>query len=316
MTEFGFETTVKEVLEGVDLSGKLAVVTGGASGLGLETVRGLCGCGAKVVVPVRDPAKGEEAASSIRAAVPGADITMMPCDLASFESIRGFCDAFNAQHGRIDLLINNAGVMACPFATTADGFEMQFGVCHLGHFLLTNLLMPAVLRGAPARIVNLSSRGHHFGPVNLADPNFAETPYEKWDAYGRAKTANILFTVELERRFSDKGVHAYAVHPGAIATALGRHLSEQDIKDMVARATSRSEEGFRMKSPEQGAATTVYAATSPALEGQGGIYLEDCHVSEINDDPNAASGVRSYALDADTARKLWAASEKWTGLAG
>ena len=238
----------------------------------------------------------------------------MACDLASLDSIRSFAYAFLADHERLDLLINNAGIMACPLMRTEDGFEMQLGICHVGHFLLTNLLAPALIAAAPSRIVNLSSRGHQRGRVNFDDLHFHTREYDKWVAYGQAKTANILFTVELERRLGPKGVHAYAVHPGIITTRLGRHLTEDDRAEMEANIRARGISQIVRKTPAQGAATTVFAAVSPTLEGKGGGYLEDCHVAQVNDDPvNAASGVRSYALDRGDAKRLWELTESWIG---
>ncbi len=312
-SSFGTTTTTDEVLEGIDLSGKLVVITGGASGLGQETARAMAASGAEIVIPVRDMAKGEAAAGEIRASLPGANITLMEMDLASLDSIRKFADAFLAKYDSIDLLINNAGVMACPQGKTADGFEMQFGTNHVGHFLLTNLLMPAILKGNHPRIVNLSSRGHHITPVNLDDPNFEAREYEKWQSYGQSKTANILFTIGLEARLAKKGVYSLALHPGGIQTDLGRHLTEEDI----AFLTKRMEENSGGSTPTfktipQGAATTCYAATAPELDGKGGVYLEDCHVAQV-DDEDTSSGVRSYAVDPEKADKLWMLSEEMVG---
>lgn len=311
-SNFGATTTADEVLEGIDLSGKLVMITGGASGLGQETARAMAAKGAQIVIPVRDMAKGEAAVAEIRKAVPGAEIELMQCDLGSMASIRAFAKAFLVQHDRIDLLINNAGVMACPHMTTSDGLEMQFGTNHIGHFLLTNLLMPAIVRAAKAgrdvRIVNLSSRGHHFDTVHFDDPHFETRDYDKWLSYGQAKTANIMFSVGLEKRLAAKGVHALAVHPGGIQTNLGRHLTEDDIAALMKRMEDNSQGNFAFKTVEAGAATTCYAATAPELEGKGGVYLEDCHVADVDDDdPNGS--VRSYAVDPGNAEKLWTLSE-------
>ena len=313
---FGATTTADEVLDGIDLSGKLVVITGGASGLGQETARAMAAKGAQIVIPVRDMAKGEAALAAIGESVPNADIELMQCDLGEMASIRAFAVAFLAKHDRIDLLINNAGVMACPYGETADGLEMQFGTNHIGHFLLTNLLMTALLKGAESsgqvRIVNLSSRGHHFDKVHLDDPNFKQRQYDKWASYGQAKTANILFSVGLEKRLADKGVHALAVHPGGIQTNLGRHLTEEDIATLLKRMEDNSEGNFAFKTVEAGAATTCYAATAPELDGRGGVYLEDCHVAEV-DDEDPSGGVRTYAVDPGNAEKLWAMSEDIVG---
>jgi len=206
---------------------------------------------------------------------------------------------------RIDMLINNAGVMACPFAKTAEGHEMQFGTNHVGHFLATRLLEPA-LKTPGSRIVSLSSRGHHLSPVVFEDLHFESRPYDKWLSYGQSKTANILFAVELERRLSPEGVHAWAVHPGVIMTDLARHLVPEDLEALRAR-----QPGGKMyfKTVEAGAATQVWAATSPALEGRGGEYLEDCNAAVVDDSPQAQAGVRSYALDQEQAARLWSLSE-------
>jgi len=317
MTTFGAQTTTDDILEGRDLRGKVALVTGGASGVGEETARALAALGARVIIPVRDAEKGAAALARLRAVVPDAEIDMMPCDLASLASVRAFAAAVLAKCDRLDLLINNAGVMASPLSRTDDGFEMQLGVCHVAHFLLTKLLTPALIAGAPARIVNLSSRGHQRGGVDFDDPHFLARPYEKWLAYGQAKTANILFSVELERRLGPEGVHAYAVHPGVISTNLGRHLTAEDREEMVANMRARGVTTIDRKTIAQGAATTVFAAVDDSLEGWGGVYLEDCHVAIVNDDPvNAASGVRSYALDADAARRLWDETEAWIAAGG
>jgi NAD(P)-dependent dehydrogenase (short-subunit alcohol dehydrogenase family) len=317
MTTFGAQTTTDDILEGRDLRGKVALVTGGASGIGEEAARALAARGARVIVPVRDAEKGAAALARLRAAVPEVDIDMMPCDLASLASVRAFAAAVLAKYDRLHLLINNAGVMASPLSRTDDGFEMQLGVCHIAHFLLTKLLTPALIAGAPARIVNLSSRGHQRGGVDFDDPHFLARPYEKWLAYGQAKTANILFSVELEHRLGPQGVHAYAVHPGVISTNLGRHLTVQDREELAANMRARGVTKVDFKTIAQGAATTVFAAVDDSLAGKGGVYLEDCHVASINDDPvNAASGVRSYALDAAAARRLWDATEAWIAAGG
>ncbi|MEE9432710.1 MAG: oxidoreductase [Sphingorhabdus sp.] len=311
-SNFGAETTTDEVLEGIGLSGKLVVITGGASGLGAETARAMAAKGAHIIIPARDMAKGEEAAKNIKAATGNDNIEVMQMDLGSLDSIRAFAGAFLAKYDRIDLLINNAGVMACPFGKTSDGFEMQFGTNHVGHFLLTNLLMPAILKGAPARIVNLSSRGHHLDHVHFEDLHCETREYGKWPAYGQAKTANVLFSVALEQRLADKDVHSYAVHPGGIVTNLGRHLTPEDIAGLMARMEENSGDGPMMKNVEQGAATSCYAATAPELKGQGGVYLEDCHVANM-DDSDPSGGVRSYAIDPENAEKLWAVSEEMVG---
>jgi NAD(P)-dependent dehydrogenase (short-subunit alcohol dehydrogenase family) len=261
-------------------------------------------------------AKGEAAVVAIKASVPDADIELMECDLGKMASIHAFAKAFLVQHDRIDLLINNAGVMACPHMTTSDGLEMQFGTNHIGHFLLTNLLLPAIIKAAKnagkPRIVNLSSRGHHFDTVHFDDPHFETRDYDKWLSYGQAKTANIMFSVGLEKRLAGKGVHSLAVHPGGIQTNLGRHLTEEDIATLLKRMEDNSEGNFAFKTVEAGAATSCYAATAPELEGLGGVYLEDCHVAAV-DDEDPSGSVRSYAVDPGNAEKLWALSEATVG---
>ncbi len=310
---FGQDTTTDEVLEGIDLTGKLALVTGGSSGLGAETARALASKGARVVLTARDVAKGEGVAAGIRESTGNDAVDVEELELDSLESIRAFGRRFLEKHDRLDLLVNNAGVMACPYATTKDGFELQLGTNHLGHFLMTGLIAPALLKGAPARIVNLSSRGHQQGRVDFDDLGFETRPYEKWEAYGQSKTANVLFTVELERRLGERGVHAYAVHPGVIPTELSRHMGQEDFEHVRKRSTGGGSGPMKLKTAESGAATSVFAATAPELEGRGGLYLEDCHVAAVNDEATAREGVRSYAVDAEAARRLWSVSEELVG---
>ncbi len=301
-----FETTTAEVIAGHDLSGKTVLVTGAASGLGLESARVLAGAGAHVVLAVRDQEKADAAMAAIRESVPDASLDAGILDLSSLESVRTFAKWAADKYPRIDVLMNNAGVMACPQAQTVDGFEMQFGTNHLGHFLLTNLLLPSVLAAAPSRIVNLSSAGHHSHDVFWDDPNFETTPYNEWDAYGQSKTANILFSIELDRRLAGKGVHAYAVHPGVIGTNLGRHLTEDSVKDLLDRRKSRpgGDKPMPFKSVEQGAATQVWAAVAPELDAHGGEYLEDTAVSDLRTD---------YSRSTENAKRLWSMSETFVG---
>ncbi len=306
---FGPETTTDEVLAGVELGGKLALVTGATSGLGAETARALASRGARVVLTARDLPKGERVAEGIRSSTGNAEVAVEELELASLASIRAFARRFLERHEALQILVNNAGVMACPFQKTADGFELQFGTNHLGHFLLTGLLAPALLRGAPARVVSLSSRGHQQSDVDFEDVGFERRDYEKWQAYGQSKTANILFAVELERRLGGRGVHANAVHPGVIMTELSRHMEPADYERVRSRAGGK----LVLKSVEAGAATQVYAATAPELEGRGGLYLEDCGVAEVSDAQGASPGVRSYAVDPEAARRLWDLSEELVG---
>ena len=313
MAAFGAETTADEVLEGKDLTGRLVFITGGASGLGQETARAMAAKGAHVVIAARDPAKLDTAAVAIREGSNGGTVETIVCDLASLASIRACAAEARERFDRIDILINNAGVMACPLMHTTDGFEMQFGTNHIGHFLLTNLLVPLVEAGSDKRIVNLSSRGHHIAPVDLEDPNYQQRDYNKWESYGQSKTANILFAVGLEQRLAARGIHATALHPGGIHTNLGRHMSQEDVAWLMKRIEENSGgEPEPFKTIPQGAATTCYAATADELADKGGVYLEDCHIAET-DDRNPKGGVRSYALDPAKADRLWALSEELVG---
>jgi NAD(P)-dependent dehydrogenase (short-subunit alcohol dehydrogenase family) len=308
--EFGADSTTSDVLAGIDLSGKVALVTGGSGGLGEETARAFAEKGARVVLTARNVPKGEAAAQAIRAATGNDAVEVGELELASLESVRALAQRFLSQHDALHILVNNAGVMACPFGRTAEGFELQLGTNHVGHFLLTCLLAPALRKAAPSRIVSLSSRGHHASPVVFDDLHFSKRPYDKWQAYGQSKTANVLFAVEVDRRLGSHGVHANAVHPGVIATELARHMVPEDVELLRARMPSGA---LHFKSVPAGAATSVYAATAPELEGRGGLYLEDCQVAKVDDTENAAGGVRSYAIDPGAAQQLWVASEEMVG---
>ena len=308
MAPFGAVSTTDDVLDGIDLTGKRILVTGASAGLGVETTRALAAHGASVTMGVRDLDKGAAAMEQILANVPDAQLDLRQLDLADLSSIRTFASSFLEDHPVLDVLIGNAGVMACPQATTADGFEMQFGTNHLGHFLLIQLLKPALVAASGARVVLLTSAGHRFSDVDLDDPGFERTPYDPWVAYGRSKTANVLCAVGVDRRLADQGVRAFAVHPGGIQTELGRHLTKESLAALLASRPPGVE--IEWKSIPQGAATTVYAATSPDLDGIGGRYLEDCHLAELTDDPTSSAGVRAYALDPQRADALWALSER------
>jgi len=304
---FGATTTAAEAVAGIDLTGKLAIVTGGYSGLGLETTRALTGAGAHVVVPARRRKTAEQALEGLE------NVEVDELDLGDLESVRAFAERFLATGRRIDLLIANAGIMACPETRVGPGWEAQFATNHLGHFALVNRLWPAVADGA--RVVSLSSRGHHNSPIRWDDVQFTEG-YEKWAAYGQAKTANVLFAVQLDKLAAGQGVHAFALHPGGIMTPLQRHLSRAE---MVERGWM-DEAGTMLvefKTPEQGAATTVWAATSPQLAGLGGLYLEDCDIAELSPedaDGLSPSGVRRYAVDPAQAERLWTLSAQLTGV--
>ena len=304
---FDANSTTDDVLDGLDLTGRHYVVTGASAGLGEETTRALAAHGATVTMAARDPERNAAAAARIRETVPDARLELRVLDLASLADVARFASEFLADHDRIDVLINNAGVMACPQATTTDGFEMQIGTNHVGHFLLTQLLMPAL--GEGSRVVALSSAGHRFSDIELDDPNFATTSYDPWVAYGRSKTANALFAVELDRRLADRGAHAFSLHPGGIVTDLGRHLTEETIASMT--ATLPPGEQMEWKTVPQGAATSVWAATAPELDAHGGAYLEDCHVAVRNDVPDSRGGIKSYAIDPDRARALWSSTQEW-----
>ena len=312
MTTFGQTSTTDEVLEGVDLGGRHALVTGASSGLGIETTRALAAHGASVTMAVRDVAKAAKVRDDLLAAVPGADLEVRELDLASLASVRAFCSGYLADRSSLDLLIGNAGVMACPFGHTVDGFELQFGTNHLGHFLLARELLPLLQATPGGRVVLLSSSGHRISDVDLDDPGFERTPYEAWEAYGRSKTANSLCAVALDRRLAEHGSQAMAVHPGFIITDLGRHLTRETYDALQARWSDAREQPFQ-KTVEQGAATTVWAATSPELAGQPAWFYEDCARAEPTEDPAAVHGVRPYAVDPERAEALWALSERLVG---
>ena len=313
---FGATSTTDEVLDGVDLSGKRILVTGVSAGLGVETARVLAAHGAQVVGAARDLDKAKAATEAVRAgARNGGGLELMQLDLASLKSVRACADALNADGRPFDVLIANAGVMACPKGETADGFETQFGTNHLGHFVLMNRIAGLLKSGG--RLVNLASSGHRFSDVNLEDPNFEHTEYTEFGAYGRSKTANILFAVEFDRRHKDRGVRGVAVHPGGIQTELGRHLKPEVIQQMIDQITAQQAAGggaaFAWKTIPQGAATTVWSGfVAPAAE-VGGLYCEDCHVAVPEDSPDLRAGVRAYALDGDHAKALWAKSEAMVG---
>ena len=310
MSRFDGASTTDQVIEGVSLKGKCAVVTGASSGLGLETCRVLAAAGATVLMVARNKDTLETAAEAIRQQQPEAQLLTQIMDLADLDSVRSAAAAILQQADKIQLLINNAGVMACPLMRTAQGFEMQFGTNHLGHFLFTALLSPALINGSPSRVINLSSAGHKFGPFNFSDPDYHQREYDKWQAYGESKTANILFSVGLDLRMRDRGVRAFAVHPGMIMTNLARHLKPADITALTDRSTSS--EPLAFKTVEQGAATSVWAATAAGLAAEGGLYLEDCQIAKAA----AGDGVRGfepYAVDSAAAEQLWLLSEKLVG---
>ncbi|KIZ44819.1 MULTISPECIES: SDR family NAD(P)-dependent oxidoreductase [Rhodopseudomonas] len=315
---FDATSTTDDVLAGVDLRGKRVLVTGVSAGLGVETARSLAAHGARVVGAARDLAKAEKATARVRTdASNGGGLELIELDLASLASVRACADALVAAGKPFDLVICNAGVMATPFGHTADGFETQFGTNHLGHFVLVNRI--ATLLSPGARLVNVASSGHRFADVDLDDPNFERGGYDPIVAYGRSKTANILFAVEFDRRHKASGVRATALHPGGIQTELGRHIGAETLEGMVAKINADlAAEGkppFQWKTIPQGAATSVWAGVVADADAVGGRYCENCQLSEVTDGLISpfAGGVRSYALDPDNAKALWAKSEAMVG---
>ncbi|MFJ6739521.1 SDR family NAD(P)-dependent oxidoreductase [Streptomyces sp. NPDC091279] len=306
-SDFGATSTADDVLRGIDLTGKLALVTGGYSGIGLETTRALTRAGAQVVVPARRRAVAAEALADLD----GVEVDEL--DLADLESVRAFSERFLATGRSLDIVIGSAAVMACPETRVGPGWEAQFATNHLGHFALVNRLWPAIAPGG-ARVVSVSSRGHHFSGIRWDDLQW-EHGYDKWQAYGQAKTANVLFAVHLDRLARDAGVRAFALHPGGILTPLQRHLARAEMVErgwIDADGTPLNPKGF--KTPPQGAATQVWAATSPQLDGLGGVYLEDCDIAEPAVEGDERSGVRSWAIDPDLAARLWTLSADLTGV--
>jgi NAD(P)-dependent dehydrogenase (short-subunit alcohol dehydrogenase family) len=309
---FGATSTTDEVLDGVDLSGKRILVTGVSAGLGVETARTLVAHGAQVVGAARDLDKALAATEALRAqARTGSALRLVEVDLASLASVRKAADILRAEGKPFDVIIANAGVMACPKSYTADGFEMQFGTNHLGHFVFVNSIASLLKEGG--RLVNLSSAGHRFSDVDLEDPNFEHADYTEFGAYGRSKTANILFAVEFDRRHKARGVRATAVHPGGIQTELGRHLDPTVIQQLIdqinASNAAAGQPPFQWKTVPQGAATSVWAGIVAAADEVGGLYCEDCHVAELAEGQDVRGGVRAYALDPERAKALWAKSE-------
>jgi NAD(P)-dependent dehydrogenase (short-subunit alcohol dehydrogenase family) len=318
---FGATSTTEDVLSGANLEGKRVLVTGVSAGLGVETARSLAAHGAEVVGAARDLAKAEAATAQVRkdAAAHGGSFELVALDLASLASVRACADRLLAKGEPFDVIIGNAGVMATPFGHTADGFETQFGTNHLGHFVLVNRIAPLIRAGG--RLINLSSSGHRYSNVDLEDPNFERTPYDPFIAYGRSKTANILFAVAFDRRHRERGIRAAAVHPGGIQTELARYLDPSHIENIVDQLNKQlAAEGkgpFEFKTIPQGAATSVWAGVVAAADEIGGQYCENCHVGRIVPDDVTISavseGVRGYALDAKNAEALWNKSEELVG---
>ena len=303
-TPFGFETTALEVVEGVDLSGRRAVVTGGASGIGVETVRALAAAGAEVTIAARNVEAGERVAAALAAATGNKQIFVAPLELTSQDSVKEFVRSWD---GPLHLLINNAGVMATPLTRTAEGWELQFATNHFGHFTLTLGLFDA-LRAEGARVVNVSSAGHLSSPVVFDDIHFERREYDRWQAYGQSKTANILFGVEAGQRWSSSGITMNALMPGGILTALQRHITPEEIEERR-RLRGASGKPMVLKTPEQGAATTLVLAVSPLVEGRSGLYFEDCNEA-LPHEPGMPGGLAAYAHDPEAAAQLWKVSEE------
>jgi NAD(P)-dependent dehydrogenase (short-subunit alcohol dehydrogenase family) len=301
---FGAATTAREVLAGRDLRGRVAVVTGGHAGIGLETTRALAGAGATVIVGARSPEKARQAL----AGVDGVEVDAL--DLLDPASVEAFAARFLTRGLALHMLINNAGIMACPLERDRRGFEAQLATNHVGHFQLTARLWSALRKAGGARVVAVSSRGHQRTAFDFDDPNFERRPYDKWIAYGQSKTANVLFAVGLDARGAAEGVRAFAVHPGVIKTDLSRFLTTGELEAVVARLP-----GLTWKTTEQGAATSVWCATSPKLDGSGGVYCEDADVAPVSEgDQPALGGVKAWAIDRSAADRLWTRTEAWTGV--
>jgi NAD(P)-dependent dehydrogenase (short-subunit alcohol dehydrogenase family) len=300
-TEFGHDSTAAEVARGIDLTGRRIVVTGAASGIGIETARALARSGAEVTLAVRNLDAGESTAGDISASTGNPDVHVQPLDLADRASIAAFTEEWS---GPLHVLVNNAGVMASPEAHTAEGWELQFATNHLGHLALALGLHDALTAAGSARIVALSSSAHRRSPVVFEDIHFERRDYDPWLAYGQSKTANVLFAVEATRRWAADGITANAVMPGVIRTNLQRYMAT-DQEAQAALAAAEREGSLRWKTTEQGAATSVLLATAPQLTGVGGRYFEDCNEALVDDSEQARRGVRSYAVDPEAARRLW-----------
>ena len=295
--------TTDDVLSGIDLVGKVILITGGTTGLGKESARALGAVGASVIITARNEEKGSAAVAQLTELVPNGDFSFEVMELGSLESVRAFTDRFLASHDRLDVLLANAGIMAVPYGKTDDGFELQFGTNHLGHFVLVNRLLPLLKASAPSRIVNLSSAGHFASGILWDDPNFETNEYSKMEAYGQSKTANILFTVELERRYGDAGVHAWAVHPGMVMTDLARSFTKDDFGDLASRAKKSGMKMPTLVNVDVGASTQVWACVSAEALEKPGSYLADRTFAEPSD----------YANDPESAKRLWALSEQLVG---
>jgi NAD(P)-dependent dehydrogenase (short-subunit alcohol dehydrogenase family) len=315
---FGATSTTDEVLSGINLEGKRILVTGVSAGLGVETARALAAHGAQVVGAARDLTKAEAATAQVRADAAKGSFELVELDLANLKSVRSCADGLLAKDQPFDVVIANAGVMATPLGHTVDGFETQFGTNHLGHFVFVNRIAPLLRTGS--RLINLSSSGHRYSNVDLDDPNFERTPYEPFVAYGRSKTANILFAVAFDERHRGRGIRAAAVHPGGIQTELARHIDPARLNAIIEQLSQQlAAEGkpFQWKTIPQGAATSVWAGVVAPADAVGGKYCENCHVGQVVPDDAIISaiseGVRGYALDSKMAAALWKKSEEMVG---
>jgi NAD(P)-dependent dehydrogenase (short-subunit alcohol dehydrogenase family) len=310
-TPFNAASTAVDVMAGVDLTGRLAIVTGGYSGIGLITAKSLAKAGAQVIVPARDPVRALCALADIEG------VAVQEMDLMQPDSIQAFSRSIVSRGAPVSLLINCAGVMATALKRDAEGHEGQFATNHLGHYRLTCGLWPALTAAGAARVVSVSSRGHQIAGVDFEDIDFIRRPYDKWVAYGQSKTANALFAMALDRRGREQGVRAFSLHPGQILTDLARHLTADEIAafevwDEHGRPRVSPETG--LKSLEQGAATGLWCATSTALDAMGGVYCEDCNIAPINNSESGRKGVAKWANNSDFAERLWSLSEQWTGM--
>jgi NAD(P)-dependent dehydrogenase (short-subunit alcohol dehydrogenase family) len=311
---FGAYTPAREVVAGHDLTGKTVIVTGGATGIGIETARALAEAGADVVIAARKPDLAQAAVDDIATTAKG-KVSWEMLDLSSMKSVRAFAERWGSRP--LHILINNAGVMACPQDQTEDGLEMQIGTNHFGHYLLAQLLAPALEAGAKqagkdSRVVSLSSIGHRRSAVNFDDPHFQNRPYDKWESYGQAKSANALFAVGFDQRYKDRGIRAFSVMPGGIMTPLQRHMSKEE-QMALGWINEKGEVRDGFKTPEQGASTSVWAAIGDELEGKGGLYLENCAQAAPWTNDRPWEGVMPHALDEGAADRLWDLSVETTG---
>lgn len=308
-SSFGARSTAREVVAGHDLRGKTILITGASSGIGYEAVRALLSAHAEVIIAARDQAKGEQAVQALQTEYPETCVHFLPLDLGLLASVRQTVEHFFAQWNTLDVLINNAGIAATPLGYTPDGFEQQFATNFLGHFLLAQLLLPALRNAAPARVVSLTSGTHRLSDIHFDDIQYHHRPYDKWEAYAQSKTADALLAVALTRHGRSQGITANAVNPGGVLTGLQQHLTPEER-----RARYYDEAGNLLpsfKTPEQGASTTVWASVAPELEGIGGLYLEDCHQAvPYNPEISTLTGYMPYALNADHAEQLWTIAEK------